>query len=299
VNLTSQARSTLIAQLAYDAQLPMSLSAQLSEGPHEDFLGLTPSAWLSFEGFEQADDVTLSPVHQPERTLRDLSPTQRLEPGLYRLRWSLNARHLEWLISLSPLTERTFNLLIPRQVEGWSFVPSGETWVGSLRAQFGERALHRVSLEPYEVSERLVSVAEYTQFLAHLTPDQAMQRAPILNLTSVTQPHLSSVTGVSAEDALAYISWRSQELEGARLLRADEWERAMRGESQAERVDPHQAVLLADAHTGGGELCVSAEGFVLKGGAWSFGVIASQQELSSQVKYPGVGFRLARSLNTL
>lgn len=296
LSISEQAQASRIAQLAFNAKVPFEATPfpidEISAQP-DVYIGLKPRARLTVEGLSDVVGATICSDHSPQSPV-ELSARQVLEVGSYLVRWSIGARHCEWRVSLTPLADRSLTLGSPLR-DGWSLIPSGPSWSGSARAGVGEVSLHTVELKSFEVSERLVSCAEYHAFLQTLSPEYAQLRTPIGPWGATQWGSSAPVTGVSPSDALAYANWRGEE----RLLTCAEWEKVTRGESTRERLDEQARHTLADLNAGYGELCLSQAGstsLLIKGGRWSFGLIGASQVASEDVKCAEVGFRLARSV---
>lgn len=297
LSISDDAKATQLAQLAFNAKVPFEMvpfPVDESVAQPDHYIGLKPRARLKVEGLSGVVGATICSERGPQ-VPAELSSAQVMEVGVYLVRWSVGARHCEWRLSLSPLADRSLSLSSAQQ-GGWSLIPSGPSWVGSAQAQVGEVSLHAVELDAYEITERLVSCAEYFQFLQSLSPELAQQRAPLGAWDPALWGSSAPVVGLSPSDALHYVTWRGADL---RLPTCAEWEKATRGESTRERLDEQAHHSLSDLSAGLGELCLTQVGsteVVIKGGRWSFGLIASRQMTKADTKCAEVGFRLVRSL---
>jgi formylglycine-generating enzyme required for sulfatase activity len=106
----------------------------------------------------------------------------------------------------------------------FSPVPGGEFLMGSDAGQDDERPVHRVHVDPFEMSVYPVTRGEYARFLeatGHDLPRDWTDRA----LAGDDRP----VVGVSWNDAAAYCGWCTGRGDPQRLPTEAEWERAARG----------------------------------------------------------------------
>jgi formylglycine-generating enzyme required for sulfatase activity len=103
-------------------------------------------------------------------------------------------------------------------------IPAGWFLMGDATGQDGERPVHRVWVDAFEMAVCPVTRAEYAAFLdatGHETPRDWHHPAFVRSELPVV--------GVSWHDAVAYAAWRSAESPGLRLPTEAEWERAARG----------------------------------------------------------------------
>ena len=153
-----------------------------------------------------------------------------------------------------------------------------------------------MELQSFEISERLVSYADYCSYLSTLPPEEAERRSPMGGWGPLQASSNAPVVGVSAEDAVSFARWRGG---GVRLPTNAEWEKATRGESTQERLDERAHLTLSDLSAGLGELCLSQQGSIdpiIKGGRYSFGLVSARQAVAAHVKCADVSFRLVRLL---
>ncbi|MBM4292699.1 MAG: hypothetical protein FJ138_15860, partial [Deltaproteobacteria bacterium] len=292
LSLDPLARRLALAQMAFEAGVPLGwVEDEGADAPAAlAHLGLAPLATLTLSGLDGAQGASATPLGAAGAAPRALQERQQLPAGLYALRWARDGQLLEWRLALKPLQERRFDLAFPPSRLGWLYVPAGPAFVGAREAAVGKVALHEVTLDPFWLRARRITVEEYRAFLRACPPLEAERRAP---LSPLGHPK-DAVLGVSVEDAQAFARWRG---EGERLPSPDEWEKAMRGESAveslAEWLDGRPAPLEGIAD-GAGELCLSPQGAAcVKGGAWSFGRLSCRVPAAPDIKYAGVGFRVA------
>ena len=103
-------------------------------------------------------------------------------------------------------------------------IPAGEFLMGSEAGQDDERPVHRVRVDPFEMSVFPVTRGEYAAFLRatrHEPPRDWHDPA----FAGDDRP----VVGVSWHDATAYCAWRAAAGSVERLPTEAEWERAARG----------------------------------------------------------------------
>jgi formylglycine-generating enzyme required for sulfatase activity/energy-coupling factor transporter ATP-binding protein EcfA2 len=110
----------------------------------------------------------------------------------------------------------------------WVEVPAGEFWMGSEKGSEGERPVHRVSLERFQIARVPVTNAQYYLFV------EATRHKPPSHWEDGKVPRgLEShpVVNVSWHDAMAYCRWLS-EVTGKPITLPSEaqWEKAARGD---------------------------------------------------------------------
>ena len=103
-------------------------------------------------------------------------------------------------------------------------VPGGAFLMGSETGQEDERPVHRVYVDPFQISVFPVTRREYAAFAEATGHDRPRDwHLPVFNGDD------TPVVGVSWHDAIAYCAWRAQQGSPERLPTEAEWERAARG----------------------------------------------------------------------